>query len=99
MILDYDPAVVHFSSCQGTPAIGSKNAVSVGTQLPGRLTVVLTGDVITIPDGDIIACTFAIDVDAAPWASPLTFISADLADDHFDDFFATGTNGSVTVLP
>jgi len=62
----------------------------------GRITVALSGDLLLIPDGAVLSCTFTIQAGASG-STILTFQSAGLADDEFNDYDASGSNGSITV--
>ena len=62
----------------------------------GRITVVVSGDLVALPDGDIVDCTFTLAA-GATGSTPLTFQSAAMSDDQFNDYDATGTSGAVTV--
>jgi hypothetical protein len=60
--------------------------------------LVLAGDLVTIPDGDIIDCSFTISAGATPGSTTtLTFVTADLSDDEFNDYFPAGTNGTIAI--
>jgi hypothetical protein len=92
----FDTAVVSFSSC--TSLAGGKSATSALPQA-GVLSVVLSGDLSIIADGEFLECTFNILAGAPSGSSTLTFIRADMADDQFNDISGTGTNGAVIVGP
>ena len=63
----------------------------------GLVSIVLSGDLVVIPDGEIIDCTFTIAAGAASGPTAATFQSAAMSDDQFNDYDASGTSGSVTV--
>ncbi len=97
LVITFDAGVLSFGSCAKTAEVSSGKSVNAATPQAGRITVALSGDLETLPDGDILQCTFTIAAEAAAGETPLTFQSAGLADDQFNDYEATGTNGSVTI--
>jgi hypothetical protein len=98
LILDFDPNVLSFVSCSRAAGVSTGKSVSTGgTPSTGQVTVALSGDLMVIPDGDMIDCNFTINANAPLGPSALTFVSVDLADVSFNDYFASGTNGAVTV--
>jgi len=98
LVLNFDPAVLTFGSCAKTAAVSAGKSVSTATPMAGEITVALQGDLAIIPDGEIIDCTFTIAAGATSGGSTMvTFVSADLGDDQFNDFFPTGTNATVSI--
>jgi hypothetical protein len=109
LVFDFDEAVLGFNGC--TALVAGKSAFT-GSPAPGRASVVVIDAVLdeqgmppptppagltVFPDGPILSCSFTIAGGAPPGPSPITFISAGLADLQFNDFQAVGTNGSITV--
>ena len=92
----FDPSVLTFGGCLKAPGVSSGKAVNAAMPSAGRITVVVSGDLVGLPDGDIVDCTFTIAAGAVG-STPLTFQSAAMSDDQFNDYDASGTSGSVTV--
>src|SRR6266481_4476789 len=92
LVFTFDPTVLTFGSCSRAAGVSSGKSVSTSMQVPGQVKVVLQGDLVVIPDGDMIDCTFTINTSAPLGSSPLTFVSADLSDAQFNDYFAHGTD-------
>jgi hypothetical protein len=92
---DFDSDVLSFNSCT-TPLAGfNPLGVLLGA---GQVSAGLTSNTnAIIPDGVVLNCSFTIAAGASPGASALTFVSAGLSDDQFNDVIATGTNGEVTI--
>ena len=99
LILDFDPNVLALVSCSRAAAVSTGKSISTFLRTAGEVAIQLSGDLETIPDGDIIDCTFTISGSASSGVSPVRFVSANLSDDQFNDFFAMGSDGSVTVNP
>jgi hypothetical protein len=51
-----------------------------------------------LADGPVVECTFIARSNASGSAA-LGFVSANVADDQFDDFDASGSDGSITLVP
>ena len=92
----FDPSVLTFGGCLKAPGVSSGKAVNAAMPSAGRITVVVSGDLVALPDGDIVDCTFTIAAGASG-STPLIFQSAAMSDDQFNDYDASGTSGSVTV--
>jgi hypothetical protein len=102
LVIQFDPAVLTVTipgACTKNGAVSGGKSVNTAMPQAGRLTVALSGDLAVIPDGEILSCTFTVQANAPSGATALTFVSAGLADDQFEDIDAVGTNGSVTVQP
>jgi hypothetical protein len=93
----FDPNVLTFGGCLKAPGVSSGKAVNAAMPSAGRITVVVSGDLVVLPDGDIVDCSFTIAAGAAAGSVAVTFESAAMADDQFNDYDATGTSGAVTV--
>ena len=97
LVLTFNTNVLSFGSCTKTAAVSSGKSVNTAMPAAGRITIALSGDLLALPDGEILDCTFTIAAGAPAGATPVTFQSAGLSDDQFNDYDASGTNGSVTV--
>lgn len=98
LVFGFDPTVLTFDSCARNAAVSAGKSVTVGTGTPGQVKLTLLGDLVTIPDDDIVDCTFTINAGATPGTTtPVTFVSADLSDAQFNDYSPDGTAGKVTV--
>ncbi|MFQ5668055.1 MAG: cohesin domain-containing protein, partial [Candidatus Binatia bacterium] len=99
LVFRFDPAVLSFDGCTKNPAVSSGKSVTAGEPTPGRVGVVLTGDLVTIPDGEILACAFTIDPGAAAGVTTVMFDSATLATGapDFTEFSGIGTDATVTI--
>jgi cohesin domain-containing protein len=100
LVIGFDVDALSFVSCVAAPpVVPAKSLSPPGTGTPGLLSLLLSGDLSTIPDGDIINCTFAINA-AATGTTSVTFVDGDLSDDQFNDYVPpvlTGSNGTVTI--
>jgi len=109
LVFDFDASRLAFDGCT---ALTPGKAAFTGEPSPGRASVVVIDAVIgedgtppptpptglsVFPDGPVLSCSFTIAGNAPLGATPITFVSAGLADLQFNDFAAVGTNGSVTV--
>jgi hypothetical protein len=92
-----DPSLLTFGMCTKAVGVSAGKAVNSAVPAAGQVSVALSGDLVAIPDGEIIDCTFTIAAGAANGVIAVTFQSAALADDQFNDYDATGSSGSVTV--
>ena len=92
----FDPSVLTFGGCLKAPGVSSGKSVNAAMPSAGKITVVVSGDLVPLPDGDIVDCTFTLAA-GATGSTPLTFQSAAMSDDQFNDYDATGTSGAVTV--
>ena len=93
----FDPNLLTFGGCTKGAGVSAGKAVNTATPSAGRVTAALSGDLVVIPDGVILDCTFTIAAGAASGPTALTFQSAAMSDDQFNDYDATGSSGSVTV--
>ena len=92
----FDPGVLTFGGCLKAAGVSAGKAVNAAMPTAGKITVVVSGDLVVLPDGDIVDCTFTIAAGASG-STPLTFLSAAMSDDQFNDYDGSGTSGSVTV--
>lgn len=94
----YDSSKLLFRRCQR--AVGVSSAKRVTTAVPniGRVRLVLVGDLTVLADGPVVECTFEAQA-AATGVASLSFERANVADDSFNDFDASGSDGSVTLVP
>ena len=92
----FDPSALTFGGCLKAPGVSSGKSVNAAMPSAGKITVVVSGDLVPLPDGDIVDCTFTIAA-SATGSTPLTFQSAAMSDDQFNDIDGTGTSGAVTV--
>ena len=102
----FDSSVLTFNGCTSTvtgkiaswglPSTGSASVVDYDDVF-GEAGTPAT-DLTVFPDGTVLNCSFTIAAGAASGATPLTFVSAPLADAQFNDFPGVGTSGSITVL-
>lgn len=99
---DFDSARLTFVGCDSL--VADKSAVAESPSA-GAVSVVLYADpfaeppqqLIPIPQGMVLNCSFGINQGAATGLAPLTFAAAGLADSSFNDFTAVGSNGAVTI--
>jgi hypothetical protein len=61
-----------------------------------RVGVAVSGSEEPFPDGVILSCAFNVNQGAAGVAA-LTFVRAGMSDADFNDYDASGTDGSVTI--
>jgi hypothetical protein len=109
LVFDFSAPNLTFNGCTST--VAGKSAFWA-TPSAGRGSVVVIDAVIdesgmtpedpatdltVFPDGPILSCSFTIAAGASTGATPITFISAGLGDEQFNDFPGSGTNGSITV--
>lgn len=94
----YDAAKLDFERCQRAPGVSSQKRVTAAVPSPGRVRLVLAGDLTVLADGPVVECTFIARSNASGSAA-LGFVSANVADDQFDDFDASGSDGSITLVP
>jgi hypothetical protein len=94
----FDPAALSFRRCLRSVGVSRGKQVTASVVESGRVRVVLAGDLEPLPEGSVIECTFAANP-AASGTATLFFDRADLADDAFNDFSASGTDGSVRFVP
>jgi len=88
----FDDTRLTFGSCVSTVA-GKNPTVQVTGNVIG---VAISGTEEVFPDGNFLNCTFNIKA-AATGVAPITFISAGMADQDFNDYSATGTSGQITI--
>lgn len=96
LVLNYDPAILTFERCDKAAGVSTGKLLGAATPTPGTLRVVLAGDLVPFPDGDILLCQFRIAV-TATGTTTVTFGSAQLADAAEREFSATGRSGVVTI--
>lgn len=94
----YDAAKLDFERCQRAPGVSSQKRVTAAVPSSGRVRLVLAGDLTVLADGPVVECTFIARSNASGSAA-LGFVSANVADDQFDDFDASGSDGSITLVP
>ena len=95
----FDPNLLTFGGCLKTAGVSAGKAVDTAVPSAGRATVTLSGDLVVLPDGAIVDCTFTIAAGAAAGPVAVTFQSAAMADDQFNDLTASGSNGVVLIGP
>jgi hypothetical protein len=102
LTITFDHTLLSFNSCSKAAGVSAGKSLTAAvaalseTSNYSRLTLVLAGDLVTIPDGDIIDCNFTINSNATN-PIPLLFYDAELIDNQSNEFFPTGTNGTIWV--
>ena len=94
----YDATKLDFERCQRAPGVSSQKRVTTAVPSAGRVRLVLAGDLTVLADGPVVECTFNARSNASG-SAVLGFVAANVADDQFDDFDATGTDGSIAFVP
>jgi hypothetical protein len=96
LVFGYDSAALTFGSCSKAAAVSGGKSLTSNTLTPGQVRMVLAGDLSILPDAAILECKFTIKV-GATGETALSFISAAIADNEFNDYDATGISGSIQV--
>ncbi len=94
----YDDTKLLFQRCQRAVGVSSTKEVRTAVPAIGRVRLVLAGDLTVLADGPVVECTFEARSTASGTAT-IAFVSANVADDTFNDFEAAGADGSVTLVP
>jgi len=96
LLFDFDATRLSFGTCVSTT---TGKTAEAAVQSAGRVSVVLSGGLQAIADGQVAQCGFGIAASAAAGAAPLTFQAAGLSNASFAERTANGSNGAVTVNP
>lgn len=99
LVLVFDPGVLTFGGCAKTAQVSTGKSVITRVDVPDRVSIALYGDLVPIPDGEVLECMFAIAAGAAVGITPIVFVSAGVSDLGFNDINSVGCSGSVTVTP
>lgn len=93
----FDSGALTFRRCLRSVGVSRGKQVTAALVEDGLVRVVLAGDLAPLAEGAVIGCTFAASPSAIG-SSNLVFQRAEVADGAFNDFTASGTNGSIRVI-
>lgn len=98
LVIAFHPDVLALRRCEPNPAVSDGKHLSTSMPVFDRINLVLAGDLVPLPDGDIIDCTFTISPSAVSGTSTaLTFEAAGGSDAEFKDYALVGTDGAVVI--
>ncbi len=98
LVIGFHPDVLAMRRCEPNPAVSDGKLLSASMPVSDRINLVLAGDLVPLPDGDIIDCMFTINPGAVPGNSTaLTFEAAGGSDAEFHDYALAGIDGAVVI--
>ncbi len=93
----FDSSRLTFRRCLRSVGVSRGKEVTASPVAADTVRLVLAGDLVPLNEGPIVECTFSAAVSATGTAT-LEFERAELADDQFNDFSASGIDGSVRFV-
>jgi len=92
--IDFDATRLSVGSNPCASAVPGKNPTN--NVAGNRIGVAISGSEEAFPDGVVLNCTFTI-LEGTTGVAPVTFVRAGMSDADFNDYDASGTDGSVII--